>query len=350
MTSERAPGPRGKLEAIWLHMRRMWPRWTLVPALPFVLYTSWCLLVRGERRWELVAILLIGAIFPYATEGTKRLFIGISPIGWVALLYDSMRFFKNVGISAERIHICDLRHLDAALFGLTMGGERVSIHDWFQLHATPGTPAYWPIFSVVDVIAAIPYGTFIGAAFLFAFYLWKTDFEAMRRFTTAFFFMNLLGFITYHVVPAAPPWWFHQHGCVADLSAHASEGPNLARVDVLLGFRYFGNFYGRSNDVFGAVPSLHVAYPLLIMLEGWSKWIRFPSFMRIVTVLFFVTMAFAAVYLDHHWVVDVLLGIVYASGVFLGMRKLWAWRDRVTASPDQVPAREPAVGSDAVAR
>ena len=54
-----------------------------------------------------------------------------------------------------------------------------------------------------------------------------------------------------------------------DLNAHASEGPRLAHVDALMGWKYFAGFYGRSNDVFGAVPSLHVSYPLLVILYGW---------------------------------------------------------------------------------
>lgn len=317
------------MRGAWEHMRRLWPRWTLLPALPFVAWPLY-LLSRGEIRWEVIAVMVLGVALPYGSLATKRLFLGVAPIGLVGVLYDSMRFFKNTGITPERVHICDLRAIETSLFGITMNGERVTLHDWFQAHSSP----------VLDVIAAVPYGTFIGAAILFAVYLYRKDFEAMRRFTTAFFVMNVLGFITYHVYPAAPPWYFHQHGCVADLMARASEGPNLARVDRMLGFAYFGGFYGRSNDVFGAVPSLHVAYPLLIVLEGWR---HFGRFLRVATVLFFVTMCFAAVYLDHHWVVDVVIGIGYALAVFFAMR--WIWARRATPALVPAPAVVPASSS-----
>jgi membrane-associated phospholipid phosphatase len=177
-------------------------------------------------------------------------------------------------------------------------GHRRPLHDWTQAHAT----------LPMDVFFAIPYGTFLEAAILIGIFLYVRDYPAMRKFTMSFFLLNVFGFCTYHVYPAAPPWWFHAHGCAVDLTAKASEGPNLARVDAFFGIHYFGGFYGRSHDVFGAVPSLHVAYPLLILLCGWRS---FRPWMRAASFFFFVWMCCAAVYLDHHWVFDVMLGITY---------------------------------------
>lgn len=299
-------------------MRALWPRWTLVPAILFVGWPAY-LLSRGELRWELGPVVLLGAVMPYVGPRAKRLYLGILPVGLVGLLYDSMRFVKNVGLSPERIHVCDLRALEMRWFGIQLNGERTTVHDWFRAH----TSLVW------DVIFAVPYGTFIGAAVLFALFLYFYDYTKMRRFMTAFLVMNVAAFVTYHVYPAAPPWYYHAHGCVADLAAHASEGPNLSRVDAWLGFAYFGGFYGRSNDVFGAVPSLHVAYPLLIALEGWAafalldrgRWLKWP--LRLGSIVFFVWMSAAAVYLDHHWIVDVLLGVVYALVTFAALRMVF---------------------------
>jgi hypothetical protein len=218
-----------------------------------------------------------------------------------------MRYVKNLGITPSRVHICDLRALDMRFFSTTVDGQETTYHDWLQAHATP----------VLDWICAFPYGTFILASFGFAGYLYVRDFARMQRFTWAFLAMNIAAYVTYHLYPAAPPWYYHAHGCIADLGAHASEGPNLARVDSWLGFAYFGGMYGRSSDVFGAVPSLHVAYPLLIMLEGWAV---FAKPLRAATIVYFATMCFAAVYLDHHWVVDVIIGLAYGSAAFAAGR------------------------------
>ena len=176
------------------HMRKLWPRWTLLPAFPFVAWPVYVLAL-GEVRWELMLMLVLGAVLPYASAATKRLYIGVFPLMLVGLLYDSMRFFKSVGVTAERVHVCDLRAVEAAWFGVRIAGERATVHDWLQAHWHPA----------LDVVAAVPYGTFIGAAALLAIYLYRVDYEAMRRFGAAFLVLNVIGFATYHVYPAAPP-------------------------------------------------------------------------------------------------------------------------------------------------
>ena len=283
---------------LWQHMRTLWPRWTLLPPAPIVLWCAYCIVVRGERRWEqvLLPLLIIGLAYGNATS--KKLVIGLYPLALVGLAYDAMRFVKNVGLSPDTIHTCDLQAMDARLFGIRHDGVLQSLPDFFYTH-------HW---DVLDALAAIPYGTFIYATVLYAGYLFVRDFTAIQRLAWTFFVVNMIGFTTYHLYPAAPPWYVHAHGCRADLLAHASEGSHLARVDAWLGFRYFAGFYSRSNDIFGAVPSLHVAYPFLMALEGWRrhKWLG-----KSLTSGFFVAMCCSAVYLDHHWVFDVVLGLLY---------------------------------------
>jgi membrane-associated phospholipid phosphatase len=94
----------------------------------------------------------------------------------------------------------------------------------------------------------------------------------------------------------------------------------LARVDRWLGVPYFAGFYGRASDVFGAVPSLHVGYPLLIVLYAWPMT---GVLGRTLTLAFFASMCFAAVYLDHHWIIDVIVGILYTV-VVEGCARVWS--------------------------
>jgi membrane-associated phospholipid phosphatase len=292
----------------WRHARALWPRYTLGPILPFWSWTAFCAW-RGMLRWDHVALAALTAALAYGNAKTKRLFLGLLPMGLVALFYDGMRFVKNVGLTEQSVHLCDLRALELRWFGIGEGAARMTTHDWLQAHATT-----W-----LDLICAVPYGTFIGVVLGYAVFLFFTDFAAQQRFTWGFFLLNIAGFTTYHLYPAAPPWYFHQHGCVVDLNAAASAGPNLLRVDALLGMHYFRSFYGRASDVFGAVPSLHVAYPLLMILEGWR---RHRALGRTLLIAFYSCMGFAAVYLDHHWIIDALVGSVYALLAFIALRRL----------------------------
>ena len=86
------------------------------------------------------------------------------------------------------------------------------------------------------------------------------------------------------------------------------------------GKRVAGNS-GRASDVFGAMPSLHVAYALIVALEGWAV---FGVGLRIASVVFYLTMGFSAVYLDHHWVLDAVAGSTYSIVVAVVAR--WVGR------------------------
>ena len=301
------------------HVQALWPRYPFWPALPFwLLALFW--LVQGKLRWDHVAVALLVSVLSYWSVWTKRLYLGILPIGLVGILYDTMRVVKNVGLSKANVHVCDVRAIDQRFFGIELNGTRATLHDYWQAHATP----------FLDVYCAIPYGIFIGVVIAYAVYLFRRDYPGLLRFTWSFLALNVAGFITYHLYPAAPPWYFHLHGCTVDLATHASEGPNLARVDAWLGVPYFAGVYGRSSDVFGAVPSLHVAYPLLMLIEGFRRhrWLG-----RALLVWFYLSMCFAAIYLDHHWVIDVVLGSFYTVVVSWLMRRLFSARVRLELPP-----------------
>jgi hypothetical protein len=296
------------------HVASLWPSAGWLLALPFPLWVLSRLAV-GEVRWEQLALMVVMPALAYGTERSRRLFLAVFPIALLGLTYDAMRFVKDAGVTTSRVHLCDLRAIESSLFGR----PGWTVHDWLQEH---------PV-DALDRLGAIPYGTFLFAVVAFAIFLYaRAPAEAAVRFGWTLFTMSLLGFVTYHVYPAAPPWYFHAHGCVVDLSTHASEGANLARVDAWLGVRYFGGLYGRSTDVFGSVPSLHVAYPLLIVLEGW-RWLGRIG--RTATVVFAAWMALAAVYLDHHWLVDVILGWIYCLVAYGAVSALVARSSRPPA-------------------
>jgi len=98
----------------------------------------------------------------------------------------------------------------------------------------------------------------------------------------------------------------------------------LGRFDELLGITVFQGIYGRNSNVFAAVPSLHAAYMVVALayaIKGkCSRWITIPF--AIIMVGIWCT----AVYSGHHYIIDVLLGIVCALlGIFLFEQLLMKW-------------------------
>jgi membrane-associated phospholipid phosphatase len=124
----------------------------------------------------------------------------------------------------------------------------------------------------------------------------------------------MIGFSLYYIYPAAPPWYVTDHGFTPDLTVHASAAGAL-RFDQIVGMPIMQNFYGKSADVFGAIPSLHVTYPFLAMVYGW----KLPRF-RVFAVMYFLLVCFSAVYLNHHYILDVGIGLGIATAVVLATR------------------------------
>ena len=120
--------------------------------------------------------------------------------------------------------------------------------------------------------------------------------------------LTLLATITNYVYPVAPPWYVLENGFApARLDAKSSPA-RLAAVDDHLGIQYFRSFYGRNANVFGALPSLHCAWPISVWI---SSTYVFPR-AHWLFLLFALNTGFAAIYLCHHYIVDILLGLFYA--------------------------------------
>jgi membrane-associated phospholipid phosphatase len=85
-----------------------------------------------------------------------------------------------------------------------------------------------------------------------------------------------------------------------------------------------------SNPV-AAMPSLHAAIPMMLALLFWS---RARWWLRTLLLTYALAMAVTLVYTGEHYVVDVLLGWVYAAGSVAVVGAFW----RTRAAPEPDPA------------
>jgi hypothetical protein len=127
----------------------------------------------------------------------------------------------------------------------------------------------------------------------------------------------MAGFVTYLLLPVAPPWWAEKYG-------HASGNLHLRDN----GFMGLANFFGfgkdyvysynvysiGSNDV-AAFPSLHAGYPFLAFLFARRAFGKVGWLMLAYTACVW----FAIVYLGEHWVVDIIGGVAYAVVAYLAI-------------------------------
>jgi hypothetical protein len=232
-----------------------------------------------------------------------RLASDVLPFVLFALVYDALGLLR-VRVAAAGVHTFWPYWMDRVLFGVSSLAGPLSLNEVFARHHWPG----------VDLLAGVVYLAFIYVVGLCTLFLGVVDRspEGRRRVRAlgwTFLGVNLAAFATYVLIPVAPPWYVAAHGFgPVDVNAAASPAA-LVRWDALTGLHYFASFYRQSSDVFGALPSLHCAYPTLLLL--YVAELRRPR-LTAAMVLFQLLTCFSAVYLQHHYVLDVLAGTSYA--------------------------------------
>jgi len=249
----------------------------------------------GGLQGDHVFLGLLGLLDLY-NEKTRAFLRAFFPLILTGAIFDSMRYYYWPGIDG-RVHVAEPYLFERAWFGV--GGR--TLNELFLEH-------HWPALDLACGFAYLVFvGEYVGLALLL-FFLGRSD--AARTFARCFLVVNVMGFATYFVYPAAPPWYVTAYG-LGPARMHIAPAPAATlRFDALLGTHLFDEMYGRGIDVFGAYPSLHVSYPLLAMLLAFRFrelcWARAPA------AVFLVLMCVSAVYLQHHYVTDVVLGIAYA--------------------------------------
>jgi membrane-associated phospholipid phosphatase len=278
----------------------------LLPLIP-AFYAALLFAFDGDLRPEHVAVAVACMALGFWSAKSAALYRDLLPFVLTGVGYDLVRYPRALWVTPDRVLGCGLLDAELVLFS---AGPGVSLPAWFGAHSFPA----------LDVLAAVPYASFTYLAFGYAVWLWFEDRRRMRWFLWSFAIANAISFVTWIALPAAPPWYVHAHGCAIDMSTPPSPA-GLARVDQLLGIEYFSGFYSRAASVFGALPSMHCAYPVLGLLTAWN---HEPRRALSFHLLYAAWMALAAVYLGHHWVLDVLAGwATAATGVLLARKLLY---------------------------
>jgi hypothetical protein len=172
---------------------------------------------------------------------------------------------------------------------------------WLQEHLWHGALdlRWW------DYAAWGVYVSYFLATYLLAGFLWFSARDRFRRYVAAVSLLALMGFATYALFPAAPPWM---------ASSLGELEPTTRTIGIVAGqlpWLDFSTLFERgaeyANPV-AAVPSLHGAYTLLFAITLWPI---VPRWVRPALALYPPAMAFALAYTAEHYLVDVVIGWAY---------------------------------------
>jgi membrane-associated phospholipid phosphatase len=201
------------------------------------------------------------------------------------------------------VHVGDLYAREAALFSVSTSDGPRALSEVIARNVHP----------FLDVLCGATYFLFLVEVVGVAVYLFFRARPRMLQLSVSFLVVNVIGWVIWFMYPAAPPWYVDQYGTGPAILDVVSSPAGLSRFDAVLHLPIAATFYSKSANVFGAMPSLHVAYAVLV------AWVTMPlgGWLRVMTVGFALSIAFSAIYLRHHYILDVMAGVLLALPIAL---------------------------------
>ena len=197
-------------------------------------------------------------------------------------------------------HVLPQLRADEVLFGWATGGRVPTV--WLQDQLHVAGEVRWYDIAIVPVYMThflVPMGLAIA--------LWLTAYPLFRRYVWTLVVLTLLTLATYALVPAAPPWMAGMNGYLPDVARVTSETLEATGIGTIRSAVARGEAY--ANAV-AAIPSLHSAVPMMVLLFSWRLVSRA---VRAGLVIYVLAMTFTLTYGGEHYVVDAFVGWAYAA-------------------------------------
>ena len=271
-------------------------------SIAYLLISKWLIGYKTDQLW-LVGIFnacfflpVITPVVGFNSSVTRKFIIGFSIFIVYWIIFDYMKAFPNYNYNS--VHIADLYNSEKQLFGINFKGTQLTPNEYWRINGN----------TFLDVAAGIFYLCWIPVPLAFAFFLFFKDRKQFLYFSLTFVLVNFLGFVVYYLYPAAPPWYIQYHG-FNFYAATKGNTAGLVKFDDYFHAGIFKSIYSKGSNVFAAMPSLHSSYPVVVLYYGLK------NRLGLINVFFTIVMLgiwLTAIYAGHHYILDVLAGIICA--------------------------------------
>jgi hypothetical protein len=265
---------------------------------------------------DVVFVWLMGGLLILSLNNPGRWIRGMV-VDWLPFIlflfaYDYARSIADTTGFAP--HLAPQLRVETLLFGTPIPTVELQ----HNLYHPPA--AAWYDYGVWIVYMTHFFGTLTLAAIL-----WRYAYPLFKRWRALVVWLSTAGFVTYVLFPAVPPWLASDTGKISHVEKIKDQ------MFVHTGTKAVTSAIEQNwVDKVAAMPSLHSAFPLMMMLLFWHRGWRW----RIPFGLYTLAMAFTLVYTAEHFVVDVLVGWGYALVIYFAVSRFWRWRE------DRAAARE----------
>lgn len=273
--------------------------------------------------------------------GEKRDFLvhwGPFVLFWVS--YDMLR-----GIAdnlAGRVNVENVYNAEVSVVGWMFDGDIPAFI--FQQYKYDHTGEFHV--KAITFLCGAFYGNHFTSAILLAWLLyWKVEDKYLfRQYVFTFIATSYAALVTFYLFPAAPPWYVYQgyqdsgeynfaQPKIEDWDVSAA---GLIDIDKATGVGVFGTLYKTFNsNPYAAVPSLHAAYSVSIAIFVHKRYGKKGAVMWIWPV----GMWFSSQWLNHHYVIDLLLGSIYLAVFYTIAIKIFKPKsDKSAKTPKTTPS------------
>lgn len=223
-----------------------------------------------------------------------QMFRRIFPFIVVILIYESFRSVADKLNSHVNYNLAP--HIDRFIFGNL---PTATLQKWmWRGHVR------W-----YDIVLYIPYMMFFIIPLGMAILVWKTRVKHYWEIVTAYSILFFSSFLTFLLMPTAPPWLASQNHYIQPITRVSSY------VWFSLGIHNFPSVYNHiAPNPVAAFPSLHAGVSTLFSL------IMFKLYGRrwgVLSLLYPILIYIGVVYEGEHYAADVIAGIIYAVTAFL---------------------------------
>jgi len=295
------------------HLGRRNDRLLLAAVASYAVLLSILMIARGISVTP--ELIVVGFGLAALVLGRGKLFVR----DWIPFLalffaYELMRTYADK--FGQAVHVTDIISIERVI---GLGGLPTT---WLQdlLHSGPATnPDNLATISVGFYFLHFPLPLAIG------FLLWIHQRRVYYDYVGAMILLSMAAFVTYLILPVAPPWWADKFGYASGILHLRDNGfQGLVHLFGFGNYFYSNNVYGISPNDVAAFPSLHAAYPFLAFLFARRAFGR-PGWLMLA---YSACIWFAIVYLGEHWVVDIIGGVIYASVAYFAVMHGPRWAKR----------------------
>lgn len=256
-----------------------------------------CVYMIFHRSWFSPDQFFAFAIFGSLLVGRLKLFL----FDWVPFILFFIGYELLRGIVPHiigSVHIFPMIRFDEFIFGSI---PTIKLQSLF----------YNPLkLTWYDYFLVICYISYFVVPMLVGYFLWIKDRKFFKEYSLAILALAYACFLTFIIFPAMPPWMAASKGYLPPVE----EVTGVVMSHFLSSHVSFPTVYSLvASDPVAAVPSLHAAMPLLILLFLYKKYKK----KALIILPYLIGTWIAVIYLGEHYFTDVLIGAIYAIVIFI---------------------------------